>query len=116
MFVAALDYPGAAGVSRNCSIVLDVHSTIMDPPSFLHFGHLAASVAGAVYCQRGVLSTPLQRNPRASFDDVEATYGQHFARAKRMPAPAFHELTNVLQPSLPRRGIPPVVRTAIALR
>lgn len=95
--------------------MIAVYTATMDPPSFLHVGHLGASVAGAVYGRKSVLSTPSHPTPRVPFGDVQATYGRQFTRAMRMPVSAFHELVYVLKLLLPPCGAPPEVRTAIAL-
>ena len=75
------------------------------------------TVTGAVYSHKGILSTRTY-HPRShvSFSDVQASYGLHFKRVMRMPADAFYDLVDRLRPRLPRRSVPPEVRTAIALR
>jgi len=89
----------------------------MDPSSLLRCGQFVTTVAGAVYSQRGILSTPTYHPRRhVSFADVQASYGPNFDRAMRMSADAFQDLVDRLRPRLPRRGVPPEVRTAIALR
>jgi len=75
------------------------------------------TVAGAVYSHKGILFTrPYHPRRHVSFSDIQASYGLHFERAMRMSADAFYDLVDRLRPRLPRRGVPPEVRTAIALR
>jgi len=89
----------------------------MDPASILRYGQFVTTVAGAVYGQRGIFSSPTYHTPaRVSFADVQARYGRNFHRAMRMPLGAFCDLVDVLRPRLPRVGVPPDERTEIALR
>lgn len=88
----------------------------MDISATLRSGQFSAMVAGAVYARRGVVLPSSHHLPRVSFHDVQVAYGGHFDRAMRMPANAFHELSDLLKPRLPRRGVHPEVRVAIALR
>jgi len=89
----------------------------LDPASILRYGQFVTTVGGAVYTQRGIFSPPRYYTPvRVSFADVQAKYGSNFHRAKRMPLGAFCDLVDILRPGLSRLGVPPDVRTAIALR
>jgi len=49
-------------------------------------------------------------------DDIQTRYREHFCRALRMPVDASVDLVDSLRPRLPRRGLSPACRTAIALR
>jgi len=88
----------------------------MDPSPFLRCGQFVATVVGAVYSHQGILSTRTY-HPRYNvfFSDVQASNGLHFERAMRVSADAFYDVVDRLRPRLPRRCVPPEVRTAIAL-
>jgi len=66
---------------------------------------------------RGLLASPCPFvNTLFTLEDVQARYGGCFARAMRMPADAAFDLVDILRPRLPRRGLSPLCRTALALR
>jgi len=66
---------------------------------------------------RGLLASPFPVvNTLFTLEDVQARYGGCFARAMRMPADAAFNLVDILRPRLPRRGLSPLCRTALALR
>jgi len=55
-------------------------------------------------------------NTFSTIEDVQARYGAHFHRAMRMPADAVSDLSDILRPRLPRRGLSPFCRTELALQ
>lgn len=88
----------------------------MDPFSLVRCGQFVTTIAGEVYSHRGVLSTPTFPPRRhVSFSDAHASYGLQFERARRLSADDFYDLDDRLRPRLPRRGVPPELRTAIGL-
>jgi len=89
----------------------------MDPASILRHDQFVTTVGGAVYAQRGYFSPLWYHTPaRVSFADVQERYGCNYLRAMCMPLGAFCDLVDALRPRLSRLGVPPDVRTAIALR
>jgi len=87
----------------------------MEPSSLLRCGPFVTTVASAVYSHKGIISTRTYHPRRhISFSDVQGSYGLQFERAMRMSADAFYDLLDHLRPRLPRRGVPPDMRTAIA--
>jgi len=74
-------------------------------------------VSAALYSRRGLFASPPPFiNTIFTIEDVQARYGAHFDRAMRMPAEAVSDLSDILRPRLPRRGLSPFCRTALALR
>jgi len=55
-------------------------------------------------------------NTLFTHEDVHARYGGCFARALLMPADAAFDLVDILRPHLPRRGLSPLCRAALAFR
>ena len=73
--------------------------------------------SAALYIRRGLFASPPPFiNTISTIEDVQARYGAHFDRAMRMPAEAVSDLSDILLPRLPRRGLSPFCRTALALR
>lgn len=100
----------AAQAPSTHSFWLSECTATTDAPSFLQFGQIVSSLAGAVYCHRGVLSTLIHTYSRTKLDGIYATYGRHLDRAMRMQTAAFHELVGIEKQQLPRSGVPAEVR------
>jgi len=65
---------------------------------------------------RGVLASPPPVvNTLSNLEVLQARDGGCVARAMRMPANAVVDLVENLRPLLPRRGLSPLCRTAMAL-
>jgi len=96
----------------------------------------ATNAASAMHYQRGIFFRPVPTSPLPSrfhstttdpapphfstipltVDDIQTRYREHFCRVLRMPVDASVDLVDSLRPRLPRRGLSPACRTAIALR
>jgi len=92
--------------------------TAMYPPVWQTAAAAHVTIASAaMYRGRGLLVSPSPVvNTLSTLQDVQTRYGGCFSRAMRMPADAVVDLVDVLRPRLPRRGLSPVCRTALALR
>jgi len=90
----------------------------MYPPVWQTAAAAHVTIASAAMSRgRGLLVSPSPVvNTLSTLEDVQARYGGCFSRAMRMPADAIVDLVDVLCPRLPRRGLSPVCRTALALR
>jgi len=90
----------------------------MYPPVWQTAAAAHVTVASAATSRgRGILASPSPVvNTRFTLEDVQARYGGCFGRALRMPANAAFDLVEILRPLLPRRGLSPLCRTALALR
>jgi len=96
----------------------------------------ATNAAAAMHYQRGIFSLPVPSSPLPSrfhsattdpapphfstipltVEDIQTRYREHYCRAMRMPVDAFVDLVESLRPRLPRHGLSPACRTAVALR
>jgi len=92
--------------------------TAMYPPIWQTTAAAPFTIASAAMSGgRGLFVSPSHVvNALSSLEDVHARYGGCFSRAMRMPADAVVELVYVRRLRLPRRGLSPVCRTALALR
>jgi len=92
--------------------------TAMYPPVWQTAAAAHVTVASAAMSRRrGILASPSPVvNTLFTLQDVQARYGGCFARALRMPADAAIDLVDILRPHLPRCGLSPLCRTALALR
>jgi len=90
----------------------------MYPPVWQTAAAAHVTIASASMSRgRGVLAFPPPVvNTLPTLEDVQARYGGGFARAMRMPADAVVDLVDILRTRLPRRGLSPLCRTALALR
>jgi len=95
-----------------------VTRTAMYPPVWQTAAAAHVTFASAAMSRgRGLLASPSPVvNTLFTLEDVQARYGRCFARALRMPADAAFVLVDILRPRLPRRGLSPLCRTALALR
>jgi len=95
----------------------------------------ATNATSAMHYQRGIFLRPVPTSSLPSrfystttdpalphfstisptVDDTQTRYREHFCRVLRMPVDASVDLVDSLRPRLPRRGLSPACRTAIAL-
>ena len=90
----------------------------MYPPVWQTAAAAHVPIASAAMSRgRGVLASPTPVvSTLSTLEDVQTRYGGCFARAMRMPADAVVDLVDISRPRLPRRGLSPLCRTALALR
>ena len=66
--------------------------------------------SATLYSRRGLFASPTPFiNTISTIEDVQARYGAHFDRAMRIPAEAVSDVSDILRPRLPRRGLSPFV-------